>query len=143
MHSRTHTSTHWITHPCLHAHMGTLKKHTHTQTNTHTDTHTYVLTAIHTNLVFCLKMLHSPSSLYVCMSLYLPLPDGHHSGDPWSSSSSSMSQQGYHGSMLGGGNSAHGPAQSSSYCGIHPHDRLVSHRYELISPIAQCGYSLI
>lgn len=54
------------------------------------------------------------------------LSDGHHSGDPWSSSSSSMSQQGYHGSMLGGGNSAHGPAQSSSYCGIHPHDRLVS-----------------
>uniref|UniRef100_A0A7N6B6U9 Transcription factor 4 n=1 Tax=Anabas testudineus TaxID=64144 RepID=A0A7N6B6U9_ANATE len=45
-------------------------------------------------------------------------------GDPWSSSSSSMSQQGYHGSMLGGGNSAHGPTQSSSYCGIHPHDRL-------------------
>lgn len=55
-----------------------------------------------------------------------PLSDGHHSGDPWSSSSSSMSQQGYHGSMLGGGNSAHGTAQSSSYCGIHPHDRLVS-----------------
>ncbi|KAJ3605356.1 hypothetical protein NHX12_027403 [Muraenolepis orangiensis] len=27
--------------------------------------------------------------------------------------------------MLGGGNSAHGPAQSSSYCGIHPHDRLI------------------
>ncbi|XP_029985954.1 transcription factor 4-like isoform X2 [Sphaeramia orbicularis] len=52
------------------------------------------------------------------------MPDGHHSADPWSSSSSSMSQQGYHGSMLGGGNSAHGPAQSSSYCGIHPHDRL-------------------
>uniref|UniRef100_A0A3B4GFY0 Transcription factor 4 n=1 Tax=Pundamilia nyererei TaxID=303518 RepID=A0A3B4GFY0_9CICH len=52
------------------------------------------------------------------------MPDGHHSGDPWSSSSSSMSQQGYHGSMLGGGNSAHGAAQSSSYCGIHPHDRL-------------------
>ncbi|KAK1884124.1 Transcription factor 4, partial [Dissostichus eleginoides] len=26
--------------------------------------------------------------------------------------------------MLGGGNSAHGPSQSSSYCGIHPHDRL-------------------
>uniref|UniRef100_A0A3Q3F914 Transcription factor 4 n=1 Tax=Labrus bergylta TaxID=56723 RepID=A0A3Q3F914_9LABR len=52
------------------------------------------------------------------------MPDGHHSGDPWSSSSSSMSQQGYHGSMLGAGNSAHGPSQSSSYCGIHPHDRL-------------------
>ncbi|XP_047426650.1 transcription factor 4-like isoform X4 [Mugil cephalus] len=52
------------------------------------------------------------------------MPDGHHSGDPWSSSSSSMSQQGYHSSMLAGGNSTHGPAQSSSYCGIHPHDRL-------------------
>uniref|UniRef100_A0A3B4ZE78 Transcription factor 4 n=1 Tax=Stegastes partitus TaxID=144197 RepID=A0A3B4ZE78_9TELE len=52
------------------------------------------------------------------------MPDGHHSGDPWSSSSSSMSQQGYHGSMLAGGNSAHSSAQSSSYCGIHPHDRL-------------------
>ncbi|XP_036973120.1 transcription factor 4-like isoform X6 [Acanthopagrus latus] len=52
------------------------------------------------------------------------MPDGHHSGDPWSSSSSSMTQQGYHSSMLGGGNSTHGPAQSSSYCGIHPHDRL-------------------
>uniref|UniRef100_A0A8D3CI38 Transcription factor 4 n=1 Tax=Scophthalmus maximus TaxID=52904 RepID=A0A8D3CI38_SCOMX len=51
------------------------------------------------------------------------MPDGH-SGDPWSSSSSSMTQQGYHSSMLGGGNSGHGPAQSSSYCGIHPHDRL-------------------
>ncbi|XP_069369770.1 transcription factor 4 isoform X9 [Paralichthys olivaceus] len=51
------------------------------------------------------------------------MPDGH-SGDHWSSSSSSMGQQVYHGSMLGGGNSAHGPAQSSSYCGIHPHDRL-------------------
>ncbi|CAL8318080.1 unnamed protein product [Lota lota] len=57
-----------------------------------------------------------PSSFFI--------PDGHHSGDPWSSSNSSMSQQGYHGSMLGGGNSVHGPAQSSSYCGIHPHDRL-------------------
>ena len=37
-----------------------------------------------------------------------------------------MSQQGYHGSMLGGGSSGHAPSQSSSYCGIHPHDRLVS-----------------
>ncbi|XP_077944550.1 transcription factor 4 isoform X14 [Gasterosteus aculeatus] len=52
------------------------------------------------------------------------MPDGHHSGDPWSSSSSSMGQQGYHGSMLGGGNSSHAASQSSSYCGIHPHDRL-------------------
>uniref|UniRef100_A0A3Q2YJC8 Transcription factor 4 n=1 Tax=Hippocampus comes TaxID=109280 RepID=A0A3Q2YJC8_HIPCM len=52
------------------------------------------------------------------------MPDGHHSGEPWSSSSSNLSQQGYHGSMLGGGNAAHGPSQSSSYCGVHPHDRL-------------------
>ncbi|XP_061603990.1 transcription factor 4-like isoform X5 [Phyllopteryx taeniolatus] len=52
------------------------------------------------------------------------MPDGHHSGDHWSSSSSNISQQGYHSSMLGGGNSAHGPSQSSSYCGVHPHDRL-------------------
>ncbi|XP_062269176.1 transcription factor 4-like isoform X5 [Platichthys flesus] len=51
------------------------------------------------------------------------MPDGH-SGDHWSSSSGGMGQQGYHGSMLGAGNSAHGPSQSSSYCGIHPHDRL-------------------
>lgn len=28
--------------------------------------------------------------------------------------------------MLAGGNSAHSSTQSSSYCGIHPHDRLVS-----------------
>lgn len=47
--------------------------------------------------------------------------DGHHSTDPWSSSGS-MNQSGYN-SMLG--NSAHA-SQSSSYCGIHPHDRLVS-----------------
>ncbi|XP_077478358.1 transcription factor 4 isoform X2 [Stigmatopora argus] len=52
------------------------------------------------------------------------MPDGHHSGDPWSSSSSNVNQQGYHGSLLGGGNSGHGPSQSSSYCGVHPHDRL-------------------
>ncbi|XP_051906980.1 transcription factor 4-like isoform X9 [Hippocampus zosterae] len=52
------------------------------------------------------------------------MPDGHHSGEPWSSSSGNLSQQGYHGSMLGGGNAAHGPSQSSSYCGVHPHDRL-------------------
>ncbi|XP_077442325.1 transcription factor 4 isoform X2 [Vanacampus margaritifer] len=52
------------------------------------------------------------------------MPDGHHSGEPWSSSSSNISQQGYHGSMLGGANSTHGPSQSSSYCGVHPHDRL-------------------
>ncbi|XP_061590602.1 transcription factor 4-like isoform X2 [Cololabis saira] len=52
------------------------------------------------------------------------MPDGHHNSDPWTGSSSSMSQQSYHGSMLGGGNSSHGSAQSSSYCGIHPHERL-------------------
>uniref|UniRef100_A0A8C1V8X6 Transcription factor 4 n=1 Tax=Cyprinus carpio TaxID=7962 RepID=A0A8C1V8X6_CYPCA len=49
------------------------------------------------------------------------MPDGHHSTDPWSSSGS-MNQPGYN-SMLG--NSTHS-AQSSSYCGLHPHDRLVS-----------------
>uniref|UniRef100_A0A8C1V8W6 Transcription factor 4 n=1 Tax=Cyprinus carpio TaxID=7962 RepID=A0A8C1V8W6_CYPCA len=47
--------------------------------------------------------------------------NGHHSTDPWSSSGS-MNQPGYN-SMLG--NSTHS-AQSSSYCGLHPHDRLVS-----------------
>ncbi|KAL0963238.1 hypothetical protein UPYG_G00351550 [Umbra pygmaea] len=49
------------------------------------------------------------------------MPDGHHSADPWSSSSG-MNQPGYSGML---GNSSHGP-QSSSYCGshIHPHDRL-------------------
>ncbi|KAK5851662.1 hypothetical protein PBY51_023201 [Eleginops maclovinus] len=54
-----------------------------------------------------------------------------------------MTQQGYHGSMLGGGNSAHGPSQSSSYCGIHPHDRLVSravnHR-ESVQGVTQQSY---
>ncbi|NWQ83096.1 ITF2 factor, partial [Columbina picui] len=45
--------------------------------------------------------------------------DGHHSSDPWSSSSG-MNQPGY-GGMLG--NSSHIP-QSSSYCSLHPHDRL-------------------
>uniref|UniRef100_A0A6Q2ZDM7 Transcription factor 4 n=1 Tax=Esox lucius TaxID=8010 RepID=A0A6Q2ZDM7_ESOLU len=49
------------------------------------------------------------------------MPDGHHSADPWSSSSG-MNQPGYSGML---GNSTHGP-QSSSYCGshLHPHDRL-------------------
>ncbi|KAM9138733.1 transcription factor 4 isoform 12-T15 [Pangshura tecta] len=47
------------------------------------------------------------------------MQDGHHSGDPWSSSSG-MNQPGY-GGMLG--NSSHIP-QSSSYCSLHPHDRL-------------------
>ncbi|NXG36415.1 ITF2 factor, partial [Dromaius novaehollandiae] len=48
------------------------------------------------------------------------MQDGHHSSDPWSSSSG-MNQPGY-GGMLG--NSSHIP-QSSSYCSLHPHDRLV------------------
>jgi len=69
-----------------------------------------------------------PKLTCTCLLSFPSMSDGHHSGDPWSSSSSSMSQQGYHGSMLGGGNSSHGPTQSSSYCGIHPHDRLVSIR---------------
>ncbi|XP_071029965.1 transcription factor 4-like isoform X11 [Oncorhynchus clarkii lewisi] len=47
------------------------------------------------------------------------MPDGHHSADPWSSSSG-MNQPGYSGML---GNSSHGP-QSSSYCGTHLHDRL-------------------
>ncbi|XP_072272598.1 transcription factor 4 isoform X11 [Pyxicephalus adspersus] len=46
------------------------------------------------------------------------MQDGHHSSDPWSSSG--MNQAGY-GGMLS--NSSHIP-QSSSYCNIHPHDRL-------------------
>ncbi|XP_073399942.1 transcription factor 4 isoform X7 [Dendrobates tinctorius] len=46
------------------------------------------------------------------------MQDGHHSSDPWSSSG--MNQAGY-GGMLG--NSSHIP-QSSSYCNLHPHDRL-------------------
>lgn len=53
----------------------------------------------------------------------LSLADGHHSSDPWSSSSG-MNQPGY-GGMLG--NSSHLP-QSSSYCSLHPHDRLVRDR---------------
>ncbi|KAM8961404.1 transcription factor 4 isoform 2-T2 [Pelodytes ibericus] len=47
------------------------------------------------------------------------MQDGHHSSDPWSASSG-MNQAGY-GGMLG--NSSHIP-QSSSYCNLHPHDRL-------------------
>ncbi|XP_066567033.1 transcription factor 4 isoform X3 [Amia ocellicauda] len=47
------------------------------------------------------------------------MPDGHHSTDPWSSSSG-MNQPGYSGML---GNSSHGP-QTSSYCGLHPHERL-------------------
>ncbi|XP_056586577.1 transcription factor 4-like isoform X2 [Triplophysa dalaica] len=59
------------------------------------------------------------------------MPDGHHSSDPWSSSGS-MNQSGYN-SMLG--NSTHA-SQSSSYCGIHPHDRLSypSHSSAEINP---------
>ncbi|XP_067839826.1 transcription factor 4-like isoform X4 [Heptranchias perlo] len=47
------------------------------------------------------------------------MQDGHHNSDPWSSSGG-MNQPSY-GSMLG--NSSHVP-QSSSYCSLHPHDRL-------------------
>uniref|UniRef100_A0A8C4RR66 Transcription factor 4 n=1 Tax=Erpetoichthys calabaricus TaxID=27687 RepID=A0A8C4RR66_ERPCA len=47
------------------------------------------------------------------------MPDGHHSTDPWSSSSG-MNQPGYSGML---GNSSHVP-QTSSYCALHPHDRL-------------------
>uniref|UniRef100_A0A8C5L2Z3 Transcription factor 4 n=1 Tax=Jaculus jaculus TaxID=51337 RepID=A0A8C5L2Z3_JACJA len=47
------------------------------------------------------------------------MQDGHHSSDPWGSSSG-MNQPGY-GGMLG--NSSHIP-QSSSYCSLHPHERL-------------------
>ncbi|XP_041110185.1 transcription factor 4-like isoform X10 [Polyodon spathula] len=46
------------------------------------------------------------------------MPDGHHSTDPWSSSSG-MNQPGYSGML---GNSSHVP-QTSSYCGLHPHER--------------------
>uniref|UniRef100_A0A4W3HA70 Transcription factor 4 n=1 Tax=Callorhinchus milii TaxID=7868 RepID=A0A4W3HA70_CALMI len=47
------------------------------------------------------------------------MQDGHHNSDPWSSSGA-MNQPGY-GAMLG--NSSHVP-QSSSYCSMHPHERL-------------------
>ncbi|XP_038646485.1 transcription factor 4-like isoform X12 [Scyliorhinus canicula] len=47
------------------------------------------------------------------------MQDGHHNSDPWTSSGG-MNQSGY-GGMLG--NSSHVP-QSSSYCSLHPHDRL-------------------
>ncbi|KAG8456780.1 hypothetical protein GDO86_002530 [Hymenochirus boettgeri] len=47
------------------------------------------------------------------------MQDGHHNNDPWSSSSG-MNQASY-GGMLS--NSSHIP-QSSSYCNLHPHDRL-------------------
>lgn len=50
------------------------------------------------------------------------MQDGHHNSDPWSSSSG-MNQPSY-GGMLG--NSSHIP-QSSSYCSLHPHDRLQSY----------------
>ncbi|XP_063066638.1 transcription factor 4-like isoform X4 [Engraulis encrasicolus] len=48
------------------------------------------------------------------------MPDGHHSADPWSSSSG-MNQPGYSGMLA---NSSHSSQGSSSYCGLHPHDRL-------------------
>ncbi|XP_022532015.2 transcription factor 4 isoform X2 [Astyanax mexicanus] len=59
------------------------------------------------------------------------MPDGHHSTDPWSSSSG-MNQPSYSGML---GNSSHGP-QSSSYCGLHPHERLSypSHSSAEINP---------
>lgn len=63
------------------------------------------------------------SSLGTAASVPSSLADGHHSSDPWSSSSG-MNQPGY-GGMLG--NSSHLP-QSSSYCSLHPHDRLVRGR---------------
>ncbi|XP_041877435.1 transcription factor 4, partial [Corvus kubaryi] len=47
------------------------------------------------------------------------MQDGHHGSDPWSSSSG-MNQAGY-GGMLGG--SSH-LGQASSYCSLHPHERL-------------------
>ncbi|KAL2099668.1 hypothetical protein ACEWY4_004062 [Coilia grayii] len=47
------------------------------------------------------------------------MPDGHHSTDHWSSSSG-MNQPGYSGML---GNSSHS-SQGSSYCGLHPHERL-------------------
>ncbi|XP_064235204.1 transcription factor 4 isoform X10 [Aotus nancymaae] len=47
------------------------------------------------------------------------MQDGHHSSDPWSSSSG-MNQPGYAGML---GNSSHIP-QSNSYCSLHPHERL-------------------
>ncbi|XP_076842473.1 LOW QUALITY PROTEIN: transcription factor 4 [Brachyhypopomus gauderio] len=59
------------------------------------------------------------------------MPDGHHSTDPWSSSSG-MNQPAYSGML---GHPSHGP-QSSSYCGLHPHERLSypSHSSAEINP---------
>ncbi|XP_039567885.1 transcription factor 4-like, partial [Passer montanus] len=49
------------------------------------------------------------------------MPDGQHSGEPWSSSSA-MSQAGFPGML---GSSAHAPlGQAGAYCGLHPHERL-------------------
>ncbi|XP_059703764.1 transcription factor 4 isoform X7 [Haemorhous mexicanus] len=50
------------------------------------------------------------------------MQDGHHSSDPWSSSSG-MSQAGYS-AMLGNSSHSH-LGQAGSYCSLHPHDRLV------------------
>ncbi|KAG8599160.1 hypothetical protein GDO81_002906 [Engystomops pustulosus] len=68
------------------------------------------------------------------------MQDGHHSSDPWSSSG--MNQASY-GGMLG--NSSHIP-QSSSYCNLHPHDRLKRsiletwcRRIERNSSLASCA----
>ncbi|XP_062898725.1 transcription factor 4-like isoform X12 [Mobula hypostoma] len=47
------------------------------------------------------------------------MQDGHHNSDPWSSSGG-MNQPGYGGMLV---NSSHVP-QSSSYCSLHPQDRL-------------------
>uniref|UniRef100_A0AAQ4R456 Transcription factor 4 n=1 Tax=Gasterosteus aculeatus aculeatus TaxID=481459 RepID=A0AAQ4R456_GASAC len=62
-----------------------------------------------------------PSSVYAPSA---STADYNRDSPGYPSSNSSMGQQGYHGSMLGGGNSSHAASQSSSYCGIHPHDRL-------------------
>ncbi|XP_006732256.1 transcription factor 4 [Leptonychotes weddellii] len=70
----------------------------------------------------CLYQAKTPSQLFLSLDLSLYkvcVGNGHHSSDPWSSSSG-MNQPGY-GGMLG--SSSHIP-QSSSYCSLHPHERL-------------------
>ncbi|XP_064261225.1 transcription factor 4-like isoform X10 [Passer domesticus] len=49
------------------------------------------------------------------------VPDGHHSSEPWSSSSG-VSPAGFSG-MLGNASHAH-LGQAGSYCSLHPHERL-------------------
>lgn len=66
--------------------------------------------------LFCRARLNASQKSWLSLSF----TDGHHSSDPWSSSSG-MNQPGY-GGMLG--SSSHIP-QSSSYCSLHPHERLV------------------